>query len=77
MWTEKLADNSCLYSFRCPMYVMYNTQEKTKLETKFRRFIFLEYTDGVNEYRQSHCQQDCHQHRYYLGRRSAVKERYR
>ena len=47
MWTRKSADYSYLHAFGCPMYVMYNAQERTKLDPKFRRCIFLGYADGV------------------------------
>ena len=40
-----------LHTFGCPVYVMYNTQKITKLDPKFRRYIFLGYTDGVKGYR--------------------------
>ena len=33
------------------MYVMYNAQERTKLDPKSRRCIFLGYVDGVKGYR--------------------------
>ncbi|KAH9727213.1 Integrase catalytic domain-containing protein [Citrus sinensis] len=49
MWTGKPADYSYLHAFRCPVYVMYNAQERTKLDSKSRRCIFLRYTDGVND----------------------------
>ena len=32
------------------MYVMYNAQERAKLDPKSRRCIFLGYADGVKEY---------------------------
>ena len=32
------------------MYVMYNTQERTKLDAKSRKCIFLGYADGVKGY---------------------------
>ncbi|KAH9747317.1 hypothetical protein KPL70_004670 [Citrus sinensis] len=47
MWTGKLADYSYLHAFGCPMYVVYNAQERTKLDPKSRRCIFLGYADGV------------------------------
>ncbi|KAH9668818.1 hypothetical protein KPL70_021529 [Citrus sinensis] len=49
--TGKPADHSYLNAFGCYMYVMYNAQERTKLDTKSRRCIFLGYTNGVNGYR--------------------------
>ncbi|KAH9700447.1 hypothetical protein KPL71_024696 [Citrus sinensis] len=51
MWTGKPADYSYLHAFGCPVYVMYNTQERTKLDPKSRRCIFLRYADGVKRYR--------------------------
>ena len=51
MWTGKPADYSYLHAFGCPVYVMYNAQERTKLDPKFRRCIFLGYADGVNGHR--------------------------
>ncbi|KAH9687766.1 hypothetical protein KPL70_014887 [Citrus sinensis] len=51
MWTGKPADYSYLHVFGCPMYVMYNAQERTKLDTKSKRCIFLGYADGVKGYR--------------------------
>ncbi|KAH9725675.1 Integrase catalytic domain-containing protein [Citrus sinensis] len=50
MWTGKPADYSYLHAFGCPMYVMYNAQERTKLDAKSRRCIFLGYADGVKGY---------------------------
>ncbi|KAH9727082.1 Integrase catalytic domain-containing protein [Citrus sinensis] len=47
MWTGKPADYSYLHAFGCPVYVMYNAQERTKLDPKSRRCIFLGYADGV------------------------------
>ncbi|KAH9679836.1 hypothetical protein KPL71_026295 [Citrus sinensis] len=51
MWTGKAADYSYLHAFGCPVYVMYNAQERTKLDPKSRRCIFLGYADGVKGYR--------------------------
>ncbi|KAH9672314.1 hypothetical protein KPL70_017673 [Citrus sinensis] len=51
MWTGKPANYSYLHVFGYPVYVMYNTQERTKLDSKFRRCIFLGYANGVNGYR--------------------------
>ncbi|KAK0592765.1 hypothetical protein LWI29_024958 [Acer saccharum] len=51
MWTGKPADYSNLHSLGCPMYVMYNAQERIKLDLKSRRCIFLGYADGVKGYR--------------------------
>ncbi|KAH9670456.1 hypothetical protein KPL70_016992 [Citrus sinensis] len=51
MWTGKPADYSYLHAFRCLVYVMYNAQERTKLDAKSRRCIFLGYADGVKGYR--------------------------
>ncbi|KAH9704158.1 hypothetical protein KPL70_011349 [Citrus sinensis] len=51
MWTGKPANYSYLHAFGCPVYVMYNAQERTKLDPKSRRCIFLGYADGVKGYR--------------------------
>ena len=48
MWTRKLVDYSHLHIFECPVYVMYNAQEKIKLDLKFIWCIFLGYANGVN-----------------------------
>ncbi|KAH9754808.1 cysteine-rich receptor-like protein kinase 8 [Citrus sinensis] len=50
-WTGKPADYFYLHAFRCPVYVIYNAQERTKLDPKSRRCIFLGYADGVKGYR--------------------------
>ncbi|WVY90916.1 hypothetical protein V8G54_036430 [Vigna mungo] len=50
MWKGKPADYSSLHVFGCPMYVMYNSQERTKLEPKSRKCIFLGYADNVKGY---------------------------
>jgi hypothetical protein len=51
MWTGKLADYSRLHIFRSHVYVMYNTQEVRKLDSKSRKCVFLGYVDGVKGYR--------------------------
>ncbi|KAH9688940.1 Integrase catalytic domain-containing protein [Citrus sinensis] len=51
MWTGKPANYSYLHAFGCPVYVMYNAQERSKLDAKSRRCIFLGYVDGVKGYR--------------------------
>ncbi|KAH9752533.1 Integrase catalytic domain-containing protein [Citrus sinensis] len=51
MWTGKSADYSYLHALECPVYVMYNTQERANLDPKSRRCIFLRYVDGVKGYR--------------------------
>ncbi|KAH9650921.1 hypothetical protein KPL70_026553 [Citrus sinensis] len=50
MWTGKPDDYSYLHAFGCSVYVMYNAQERTKLDPKSRRCIFLGYADGVKGY---------------------------
>ena len=50
MWTDKPTNYSFLPIFRCPTYVMYNNQEKIKLDSKSKKCIFLGYIDGVKEY---------------------------
>jgi hypothetical protein len=51
MWTGKPADYSRLHIFGSPVYVMYNTQEVSKLDSKSRKYVFLGYVDGVKGYR--------------------------
>ncbi|GJR76718.1 gag-pol polyprotein [Tanacetum coccineum] len=51
MWTGKPVDYSDLHIFGSPVYVMYNTQETTKLDPKSRKCLFLGYADGVKGYR--------------------------
>ncbi|KAH9722865.1 Dipeptide epimerase [Citrus sinensis] len=50
MWIGKSADYSYLHAFGCPVYVMYNVQERAKLDPKSRRCIFLGYVDRVKGY---------------------------
>lgn len=50
MWNGKPVNYSCLYIFESPLYVMYNTQEISKLDLKYRKCIFFGYTDRVNGY---------------------------
>ncbi|KAE8736173.1 putative Mechanosensitive ion channel domain-containing protein [Hibiscus syriacus] len=47
MWTGKLGDYSNLHVFGSIVYVMYNSQEISKLDPKSRKCKFLEYADGV------------------------------
>ncbi|GJX41309.1 gag-pol polyprotein, partial [Tanacetum coccineum] len=51
MWTGKPVNYSDLHIFGSPVYVMYNTQETTKLDPKSRRCLFLGYADRVKGYR--------------------------
>ncbi|KAE8694358.1 hypothetical protein F3Y22_tig00110783pilonHSYRG00068 [Hibiscus syriacus] len=51
MWTGKPADYSNLHVFGSIVYVMYNSQEISKLDPKSRKCKFLGYTDGVKGYR--------------------------
>ena len=51
MWNGKPVNYSSLHVFGCPVYVMYKSQERTKLDPKSRRCIFLGYADGVKGYR--------------------------
>jgi len=51
MWTGKPSDYSQLHIFGSPVYVMYNTQEVSKLDSKSRKCVFLGYADGVKGYR--------------------------
>ena len=43
MWNGKPVDYSSLHMFGCLMYVMYNSQERTKLDPMSRKCIFLGY----------------------------------
>ncbi|GJS34882.1 gag-pol polyprotein [Tanacetum coccineum] len=51
MWTGKPVNYSNLHIFGSSVYVMYNTQETTKLDPKSRKCLFLGYADGVKGYR--------------------------
>ena len=51
MRNDMPADYSSLHMFGFPVYVMYNSQERTKLDSKSRKYIFLGYVDGVKGYR--------------------------
>jgi hypothetical protein len=51
IWTGKPADYSRLHIFGSPVYVMYITQEVSKLDSKSRKYVFLGYADGVKGYR--------------------------
>jgi len=51
MWNGKPADYSSLHIFGCLVYVMYNSQERLKLDPKSRKCIFLGYADNVKGYR--------------------------
>jgi len=50
MWNGKPADYSSLHIFGCPVYVMYNSQERSKLDPKSRKCRFLGYADNVKGY---------------------------
>ncbi|KAE8696710.1 Tyrosine decarboxylase 1 [Hibiscus syriacus] len=47
MWTGKPVDYSNLHLFGSIVYVMYNSQEISKLDPKSRKCKLLEYADGV------------------------------
>lgn len=51
MWHDKLVDYSPLHVFGCPVYVMYSSQERMKLDPKSIKCIFLGYADDVQGYR--------------------------
>nr|GEY10698.1 retrovirus-related Pol polyprotein from transposon TNT 1-94 [Tanacetum cinerariifolium] len=51
MWTGKPVNFSDLHIFGSLVYVMYNSQETTKLDPKSRKCLFLGYADGVKGYR--------------------------
>ena len=44
-WNGKPIDYSSLHVFGCPTYVMYKSQERTKLDLKFKRWISCETSD--------------------------------
>nr|GEW95285.1 Gag-Pol polyprotein [Tanacetum cinerariifolium] len=50
MWTGKPVNYSDLHIFRSHVYVMYNSQETTKLNPKSIKCLFLRYADGVKGY---------------------------
>ncbi|KAH9689319.1 hypothetical protein KPL70_015447 [Citrus sinensis] len=64
MWTGKPADYSYLHAFGCPVYVMYNAQERPKKDAKSRRCIFLGYADGIKGY----CLWDSTAHKIVISR---------
>lgn len=45
MYTEKPVDYFHLHAFKCLVIVMHNTKERTKLDSKCKRYIFLRYID--------------------------------
>ena len=51
IWNGKSEDYSSLHVFGCPVYVMLNYQERTKLDPKSKKCIFLSYANSVKEYR--------------------------
>ncbi|KAE8668465.1 Flavonol synthase/flavanone 3-hydroxylase [Hibiscus syriacus] len=51
MWTGKPVDYSNLHVFGSIVYVLYNSQEISKLDPKSRKYKFLGYVDGVKGYR--------------------------
>ena len=51
MWTGKPVDYSRLHVFGSPVYVMYNDQERSKLDPKSKKYIFFKCADGVKGYR--------------------------
>jgi len=50
IWTRKSTDYSRLHIFGSLVYMMYNTQEISKLDSKSKKYIFLGYADGVKRY---------------------------
>lgn len=50
MWKGKPTKYSTLHVVGCPVYMMYNTQERTKLDPKSRKCIFLGDADGIKGY---------------------------
>ncbi|KAE8728736.1 Floral homeotic protein AGAMOUS [Hibiscus syriacus] len=51
MWTGKPVDYSNLHLFGSIVYMMYNSQEISKLDPKSRKCKLLRYADGVKGYR--------------------------
>ena len=51
IWIEKPVDYSRLHIFGSLVYVMYNTQEVSKLDSKSRKYVSLGYANGVKGYR--------------------------
>ena len=47
---ESRSDYYQLYIFGSDVYVMYNTEEVSKLDSKSRKYVFLGYVDGVKGY---------------------------
>nr|GEV47690.1 hypothetical protein [Tanacetum cinerariifolium] len=50
MWTGKPVNYSDLHIFESPVYVMYNSQETTKLDPKSKKCLFLGYAEGLKGY---------------------------
>nr|GEZ17916.1 Gag-Pol polyprotein [Tanacetum cinerariifolium] len=50
MWIGKLVNYSDLYIFGSLVYVMYSSQETTKLDPKSKKCLFLGYADEVKGY---------------------------
>jgi hypothetical protein len=51
MWTRKPANYSQLHIFGSPVYVMCNTEEVSKLDSKSRKYVFLGYVNRMKGYR--------------------------
>jgi hypothetical protein len=47
MWKGKPVNYSSVQVFECLMYVMYNSYERTKLDSKSRKCIFLGHANNV------------------------------
>lgn len=47
VWNDKPIDYSSFCMFGCLMYLMYNFQERTKLDPKSKKCIFLGYANNV------------------------------
>lgn len=50
MWKGKPTQYSTLHVVGYLVYLMYNSKERTKLDTKYRKCIFLGYANGVKGY---------------------------
>ena len=50
MWNGKPMNYSSFHAFKCSVYVMYNSQKRTKLDSKSKKCTFLGYVDKVKGY---------------------------
>jgi len=50
LWTGKKTSLSHLTEFGCDAYVHVPKEKRTKLDSKYERFIFIGYMDGLKHY---------------------------